>query len=219
MDEQSTSFDSSTPDLRASARRGRRLCLLMSFGVGILVSLLTFETERVSHDEALSNANGFWVVRQNAQMLHDAAVKFEKTHGNKPASLTDLEAILGHKVPADLWDRPFVMTQTQEDVVIVSYGRDGRPGGRGLDADITNQAIRPDPIPLAQYFEVALLGPVLLTCFSAGFVAALATYYAGVPSRREPVRWGRAIGATLVTTVMAMAIASIVAVLHVPSGH
>jgi general secretion pathway protein G len=43
-------------------------------------------------------------------------------------------------VPMDPWGRPYVYTQpgTHGDFDLLSYGRDGRPGGTGEDADVTN---------------------------------------------------------------------------------
>jgi general secretion pathway protein G len=43
-------------------------------------------------------------------------------------------------VPADPWGNAYVYKSPGEhgDVDLLSYGRDGRPGGDGEDADITN---------------------------------------------------------------------------------
>lgn len=41
-------------------------------------------------------------------------------------------------VPSDPWGRPFVYRQTEQgDFSITSYGRDGKPGGTGIDEDIS----------------------------------------------------------------------------------
>jgi general secretion pathway protein G len=43
-------------------------------------------------------------------------------------------------VPSDPWGRPYVYRNPGQkgDFDLVSYGRDGQPGGSGEDADITN---------------------------------------------------------------------------------
>jgi general secretion pathway protein G len=43
-------------------------------------------------------------------------------------------------VPLDPWGRPYLYQQpgTHGDFDLLSYGKDGRPGGTGEDADITN---------------------------------------------------------------------------------
>ena len=47
---------------------------------------------------------------------------------------------LEKKLPNDPWERPYIYVSPGEhgDADISSMGRDGRPGGDGLDADITN---------------------------------------------------------------------------------
>jgi general secretion pathway protein G len=43
-------------------------------------------------------------------------------------------------VPMDPWGRAYVYTQpgSHNDFDLLSYGKDGRPGGSGEDADVTN---------------------------------------------------------------------------------
>ncbi|HQT25940.1 MAG TPA: type II secretion system major pseudopilin GspG [Burkholderiales bacterium] len=47
---------------------------------------------------------------------------------------------LKKKVPLDPWGKPYVYRQPGEhgDYDLLSYGRDGQPGGTGEDADITS---------------------------------------------------------------------------------
>lgn len=59
----------------------------------------------------------------------------------KPANVNKWSGpYLEKKLPNDPWDRPYIYASPGEhgDVDISSMGRDGRPGGDGLDADITN---------------------------------------------------------------------------------
>ncbi len=59
----------------------------------------------------------------------------------KPANVSKWGGpYLEKKLPNDPWDRPYIYVSPGEhgDVDISSMGRDGRPGGDGLDADITN---------------------------------------------------------------------------------
>jgi general secretion pathway protein G len=43
-------------------------------------------------------------------------------------------------VPMDPWGRPYLyqLPGTHSDFDLLSYGKDGRPGGTGEDADVTN---------------------------------------------------------------------------------
>jgi general secretion pathway protein G len=42
-------------------------------------------------------------------------------------------------VPNDPWGNPYVYRSAGDGIDILSYGRDGRPGGSALDADIANR--------------------------------------------------------------------------------
>jgi general secretion pathway protein G len=60
---------------------------------------------------------------------------------SKPANLSKWDGpYLEKTLPADPWGQPYVYVSPGEhgEVDISSYGRDGRPGGDGLDADVTN---------------------------------------------------------------------------------
>lgn len=59
----------------------------------------------------------------------------------KPANVAKWDGpYLDKTVPLDPWGHPYVYVSPGEhgEVDISSTGRDGRPGGEGLDADITN---------------------------------------------------------------------------------
>jgi general secretion pathway protein G len=47
---------------------------------------------------------------------------------------------LRKEIPTDPWGRPFIYVEPGEhgEIDIISYGKDGRPGGTGVDADIVN---------------------------------------------------------------------------------
>jgi len=58
-----------------------------------------------------------------------------------PPNLTGWQGpYLKKAVPLDPWGRPFIYVQPGEhgEIDLSSNGRDGRPGGTGVDADITN---------------------------------------------------------------------------------
>ncbi len=59
----------------------------------------------------------------------------------KPANISKWDGpYLEKALPMDPWGQPYVFVSPGEhgDVDISSLGRDGRPGGDGLDADITS---------------------------------------------------------------------------------
>jgi len=59
----------------------------------------------------------------------------------KPSNVSKWDGpYLEKTLPMDPWGHPYVYASPGEhgDVDISSTGRDGRPGGDGLDADVTN---------------------------------------------------------------------------------
>ena len=95
------------------------------------------------------------VARAQIDALDKALDQFRLDVGRYPTSEEGLQALtaqpggeagwagpyLKKGVPADPWGRPYVYQQPGThggDFDLMSYGKDGRPGGSGEDADLTN---------------------------------------------------------------------------------
>jgi general secretion pathway protein G len=95
------------------------------------------------------------VARAQIDALDKALDQFRLDVGRYPTTEEGLQALvvqpssepnwagpyLKKGVPADPWGRPYVYNVPSThgvDFDLFSYGRDGRPGGTGEDADVTN---------------------------------------------------------------------------------
>ena len=94
------------------------------------------------------------VTRAQVDALQKALDQYRIDIGRYPATEPGLAALvvkpddeprwsgpyLAKAVPADPWGRPYVYTSPGQhgDFDLVSYGRDGQPGGDGDNADITS---------------------------------------------------------------------------------
>ena len=94
------------------------------------------------------------VARAQIDALDKALDQFRLDLGRYPTTEEGLQALvtapgnepawagpyLKKSVPADPWGRPYVYQQpgSHSDFDLLSYGKDGRPGGSGEDADVTN---------------------------------------------------------------------------------
>ena len=94
------------------------------------------------------------VARAQIDALDKALDQFRLDVGRYPSSEEGLQALtaapngetkwagpyLKKAVPADPWGRAYVYQQpgAHGDFDLLSYGKDGRPGGAGEDADVTN---------------------------------------------------------------------------------
>lgn len=63
--------------------------------------------------------------------------------GSYPDTGTGLKALVDtsalESIPKDPWDREYIYLNEGGKPVITSYGRDGAPGGDGVDADISSK--------------------------------------------------------------------------------
>jgi general secretion pathway protein G len=95
------------------------------------------------------------VARAQIDALDKALDQFRLDVGRYPTSEEGLQALVAQPssepnwsgpylkkgVPADPWGRPYVYQLPGThggDFDLLSYGKDGRPGGAGEDADVTN---------------------------------------------------------------------------------
>ena len=132
--------------------RSKGFTLLELLVVMVLIGLLaTFVAPRYFAQVGKSQVK---VAKAQIDALDKALDQFRIDVGHYPTSEQGLEALvtqpsgepswagpyLKKGVPPDPWGRKYVYLQpgAHGDFDLVSYGKDGRPGGNGEDADLTN---------------------------------------------------------------------------------
>jgi Type II secretion system (T2SS), protein G len=93
-------------------------------------------------DNRPRQSESFYIVGQTVSAVQE----YQKAHGRLPADLTGKDFAgklwLGagrfdpQVGPLDAWGDPLHYEVKRDKFTVVSYGRDGRPGGLGIDADI-----------------------------------------------------------------------------------
>ncbi len=143
----------------------------------------------------------------------------EKT-GSLPAALDDLPD-MQQVHPVDSWRRPFLYSVQGTSYTLTSLGRDGKPGGVGIDCDLTHHDPNPpEAFPtLYQFIREFQSQGIVVTCLVAGFLAGVVTWLLAKPSR-----WTRENAVALVVGLVATVIGSVIvgallAHLHIPTGH
>jgi hypothetical protein len=154
-----------------------------------------------------------------------------KENGKLPASLAQLHelqdptmVLVGFDedgVCRDGWERPFLYLTDGERYTTLSYGRDGRSGGRGLDCDLTNEGLgSPDCFPtLGEFLFDMQTGNMVKACIACGvlaFLTCLVTLRATDLGRAGWVALAVKIGVTMIAATM---VATVMSALHIPSGH
>jgi hypothetical protein len=134
---------------------------------------------------------------------------FRKAKGHLPADLKELREGEWN----DMWNRPLHYEVEGDSYKLYSYGRDGEPGGEGLDADMYANT-RPKPPTLHQFtFDYETKG-IQATCFLAGVCAGIIRLL-----QKRKRGWGvflMRLGATAIGAVIA---AMVIGILHIPTGH
>lgn len=158
---------------------------------------------------------------------------YRKTHGVLPDDLAALPAVqIMLRQPGepllDSWGNPFQYRRMGETYELFSYGRDGQPGGVGLDADLyldgrNRKLARPT---FRQFFLTNDKDEVARDQFLvAGFEAAcLVVFFTlltlkGITSKGEPMTAWRYVRFALVVLVIATAVGLVLLPLHIPNGH
>jgi len=139
--------------LASRARRSSGFTLLELLVVMVLIGMLAgFVAPRYFAQVGKSQIK---VARAQLDALDKALDQFRLDVGHYPTSEEGLQALvvapsgethwagpyLKKGVPADPWGRPYIYQLPSThggDFDLLSYGKDGRPGGTGEDADITN---------------------------------------------------------------------------------
>jgi hypothetical protein len=160
-------------------------------------------------------------------MLLELAIDIEsyrKEFGHLPSTLNDLTNItggIGLSNFSDGWEHPLVYSTEGTNYLIKSFGRDGKPGGKGLDCDVTSRDPNPpeSALPLKQFLFDVQTGPMLVTSAVSGFI----TFFLTILLVKKP-DFSRAGLKDLVlrigvVVIGATVIAGFMAALHVPVKH
>lgn len=154
-----------------------------------------------------------------------AIVAYRQKKGHLPSSLTDLENVSNMwRVEGgigDAWKHPLVYSVQGNQYRLMSYGRDGKPGGIGLDEDISSVAPKQiaGKLPFLQVIfhpsAQEMVGMSLLSGLLA-FILCFKMIRPNDLNRHYRLDLVFKVGVTFVATLV---LAAIITVLHVPSGH
>ncbi len=80
----------------------------------------------------------------------------------------------------DIWHHPILYSVKGNNYRIISLGRDGKPGGNGVDCDLSNDDLNPNDDTIT--FSEFLLNPMAINtcmiCFLAGSIAGYRSWLA-----------------------------------------
>ena len=126
---------------RREARAGFTLVELMVVIaiIAILAGIVGFNVLTSLDDANVSNA------KAQIRTFKTALTAYRIRNRRFPTTSEGLGAIASFldppRVPLDPWNNPYVYTSDGSTYKIVSYGADGAPGGDGVNADISSDAL------------------------------------------------------------------------------
>jgi len=164
------------------------------------------------------------------QTFSNSIAAYQKKYHTTPASIDQLKAMT-NEVPdseylpfeglKDGWRNPYIITNYGSNLVVISYGRDGKPGGTGVDCDLTS--VNPHPLEsvptFSQFWANPEMGGMIKSSIICGVLAGILSLFTiRIPAlnRRTLLVLALKLFLTLIGTLY---ITSIITAVHVPSGH
>jgi hypothetical protein len=150
--------------------------------------------------------------------------KHRQSHGELPEKLEDLDVIkqgefrkneAGQAI--DYWRNPYQYEVQNDKYVIYSYGRDGKPGGEGLDADQYAGGRLPFPT-FSQFTALPDAISTFMLCLLAGLVTFPICLLQGMEKSGKKLSLLVILWRNAITAVFALIIAAWLAAAYW-SGH
>jgi general secretion pathway protein G len=215
-------------DMNKYQRIGIRIAI--SASVGILVAAIAIVA-------AWRSIGSMWQVRPEQWTTRTAILELEKVvqmyHGTTktlPKSLEELSISDEFRAyvprdekgrPLDAWGRPLLYSTADTKYVITSLGQDGKPGGIGLDCDLSNTNDWPDEA--RPTFRQFLTHPMTrgsaracLACAVLAFLLSLAMVDPSILQRYGVLPLVIQLGATILMTLI---VAFFLGFAEIPNYH
>ncbi len=157
----------------------------ISTTVGLLVAVIGVVVARRNVDELSQVRSEQWATRQAIRNIEKSIQRLGEAKKGSPQSLEELRGPYGEFLVQfkrdkkgsllDGWGRPFLYSVEGSEYVVTSLGRDGKPGGIGLDCDLSNLKEWPKeavPTP-GQVLGHPSMRSIVLACLESGVLAFL----------------------------------------------
>ncbi|MFT3883149.1 MAG: type II secretion system protein GspG [Gemmatales bacterium] len=188
--------------------------LLVAFVVGLFIAFTSYLCAYFNQRGAYGLVTGEPFSIRHVQ--HAIETHREKA-GRWPTSLAEVEDLKDRLNDQgqflNPWNHPYQYRVEGDKYELYSLGKDGQPGGEGLDADLQARN-RPEPPTLRQFTLDLPTGGVLAACILSGVCAGLFC----LMQKRDLSRrsFYLRLGATAIGAIL---LAVVISVLHIPSGH
>jgi hypothetical protein len=153
--------------------------ILVAFGIGILIFVVCLLAVWRSWRFLPEFAFDLGVTRCKMEDIDAAISQYKEKTGGLPRSLGELIPANPHLFNGkdgniiDAWGRPFLYSVEGDTYVMKSLGRDGKPGGVGLDCDLTNTDRFPpgSGVTLGQFYTQPPAPTAVMASTTCGILA------------------------------------------------
>lgn len=209
-----------------AASKQLRIRLVIATSVGITVAVIAI---CVAWQQDLE----YWLggkqtfTRMDLMSLHKAVEAYQSETGALPSTLEDIGKPRGSESQptawplVDHWGRPFIYEHNGKDFVVRSLGRDGKPGGVGLDCDLSEpRSPTQHSYPTLRQFVFEMrTGGIIASCLLGGLLGAGLTFIMVRPHNLTIHNIPLAVIKIAFTALGALVTAAIMAFHHVNWGH
>jgi len=207
---------------------------LIAVGVGIVISTISIYVAWVKAGDAKTAWFEQHLTRIFLREIDTSLVLYQQKSNALPSSLEQLRTFTNADNVTfssvmldpkggfwDAWHHPYIYSKDGTNFLVTSYGRDGQPGGRGPDADLTNK----NPYPkeawptFSQFLQNGRFGGMIASSVICGILAAflsLMTVRVPALNKRGIIILVSSLCATLIGTFI---VTTFITAVHVPSGH
>jgi hypothetical protein len=207
---------------REGSGKSAAVSLFAALATAALVFALTYLSAWAALRQQVSlEYGGVSFMRHLAIQIRTALSGFADKHGHYPDSLEELEELKDcHLV--DAWGRPYQYKKTGKSFQLLSLGRDGKPGGIGLDADIDLSSDAPVTIePTFSQFLFDATGSRTLfgVALMASLFAGVACFLASGPQQGQAAGRGQLLWSVVLMTIVAMGVSFFLLLIYLVSQH
>ena len=203
-----------------------RIGIAVLVGVAVTATAILAAWQRYAPTRPLNDEQFF--TRVDLDWMRNALGMYLRDNGTLPLTLPDPKKVNsmvlrtdGNSSVVDAWGHDLIYQHDGNHFVVTSLGRDGKPGGVGLDCDLSTTAPWPPGAhpTLRQFFFDLPTGGIVVSCVFGGVLALILTLLVlRTPRQGEPKPAIIAVKIAF-TFIGAAMIACILAFLHVPWGH